>query len=244
MDLGGFSVFVSGFPRSGTSLLMRMLHKGGVDILWDEDDPATSGRTKYDPYGVYEFKLVGKAIKEHPAEWSANAAIKLVSIYIKDWLPDDGRPIKVIFMTRDPNEIITSLLAKRLLIEADIPKVTREALSILRQREIETLILQYKEVIKYPRTAARQIADFLGVELDIEAMASAIERKDSREERRKEAGIIRCDSEDYLTSPIELAVNVNYEDYLKLQEEGKINVSGHSTESGPEIHEGSEAVRP
>ena len=56
-------IIVSGLPRSGTSLMMQMLEKGGVDIITDR----VRGADTDNPRGYYEFEKV-KKIKQD-ASW-------------------------------------------------------------------------------------------------------------------------------------------------------------------------------
>jgi len=227
MDLGGYSIFVSGFPRSGTSMMMRMLYLGGVPILWSEDDTTQGRSTPFDPNGVYEFKEVGKELVEHDAVWTVNHAIKLLSIYVRGWLPLD-RPLKIIFMLRGQTEIITSMLAKRLLIDADVAKNVHQTLSYIEDYGIPLLKINYREAISYPKTTAMRVADFLEADLDLDAMKSAVERKEKTKERRKESGLLSMNVEDY-NKNIELGVNVDLETMKKLKEGGDLRVSGYTT---------------
>ena len=52
-------IIVSGLPRSGTSLMMQMLDKGGVEVVTDHIRAADTDN----PRGYYEFEQV-KKIKE------------------------------------------------------------------------------------------------------------------------------------------------------------------------------------
>ena len=45
---------VSGLERSGTSLMMQMLHKGGLPVAFDDLRTAD----EHNPRGYYEFELV------------------------------------------------------------------------------------------------------------------------------------------------------------------------------------------
>jgi len=58
-DRGREIVIVSGLPRSGTSLMMQMLDKGGIEAVTDRlRTPDVDN-----PRGYYEFEIV-KKIKE------------------------------------------------------------------------------------------------------------------------------------------------------------------------------------
>src|SRR6185503_17341674 len=98
-------VVVSGLPRSGTSMMMRMLDNGGLE-------PLTDGLRKSDednPKGYYEVELVKGLKKQQDKSWIGAAegrAVKVVSSLLKD-LPPDYR-YDVIFMNRSLDEVIAS----------------------------------------------------------------------------------------------------------------------------------------
>ncbi len=66
---------VSGLPRSGTSMVMQMLHAGGLEILTDHEREADESN----PRGYFELERVKSLGKESPA-WLAEAAGKAVKI--------------------------------------------------------------------------------------------------------------------------------------------------------------------
>jgi hypothetical protein len=75
---------VSGLPRSGTSMMMKMLEAGGMEALTDNIRKADIDN----PKGYYEFERV-KQIKEDQA-WLDDAkgrAVKMVSMLLLD-LPE------------------------------------------------------------------------------------------------------------------------------------------------------------
>ena len=105
IDLNGFTVVVTGFPRSGTSMMMRMLSFGNIDVI--ADDQMMFPQHKHDPYGCVELKNVGGELARLEEDETKNKAVKIVCPYAT-WIPID-RPVKAIFMQRDLQEIITSL---------------------------------------------------------------------------------------------------------------------------------------
>jgi hypothetical protein len=48
----GFVTVVSGYPRSGTSLMMQMLAAGGMSVLFD----ASKKPDERNPRGYYEYE--------------------------------------------------------------------------------------------------------------------------------------------------------------------------------------------
>ena len=94
---------VSGLPRSGTSMMMKMLEAGGLEAVTDEIRKADEDN----PKGYYEFEKV-KKIKED-SSWLEDVkgkVVKMVSMLLYD-LPSDYS-YKIIFMRREMNEILAS----------------------------------------------------------------------------------------------------------------------------------------
>ncbi len=98
-----FITVVSGLPRTGTSMMMKMLEAGGMGVVADNVRQADIGN----PEGYYEFEKV-KEIKED-ISWLAGAqgkVFKMVSMLLYD-LPKDFH-FKVVFMERDLDEVLIS----------------------------------------------------------------------------------------------------------------------------------------
>ena len=172
IDLNGFTVVVTGFPRSGTSMMMRMLSFGDIDVI--ADDQMREPQHKHDPHGCLELKNVGGELTRLEEDETKNKAVKIVCPYAT-WIPID-RPVKAIFMQRDLQEIITSLLAMKSIWDEDIAGSIAWTRGYLNYNEIPTLFVQYSEVIKYPKATAIGIRDFLVADLDVDAMAKAVDR--------------------------------------------------------------------
>ena len=98
-------IIVSGLPRSGTSMMMKMLEAGGVSIMTDAIRQADVDN----PKGYYEYERVKHLEKETDKSYVREArgkALKVISFLLKD-LPDDNY-YRVIFMRRDLDEVIAS----------------------------------------------------------------------------------------------------------------------------------------
>ena len=122
-------IIVSGLPRSGTSMMMRMLEKGGLSLLVD------GIRTPNDdnPKGYYEFERV-KDLPED-IEWIDDAHGKVVKVLAEliKHLPDTHK-YRIIFIQRSLDEVIAS--QRRMLIRRgeDPDKVSGEELKMLFER--------------------------------------------------------------------------------------------------------------
>ena len=98
-------VIVSGLPRSGTSMMMKMLEAGGVPIMTDAIRTADVDN----PKGYYEYERVKELEKETDKRYvreGRGKALKVISFLLKE-LPDDNF-YRVVFMRRDLGEVISS----------------------------------------------------------------------------------------------------------------------------------------
>jgi thioredoxin len=177
-----FITIVSGLPRSGTSLMMRMLNVGGIPALCDElRTPDTDN-----PNGYYEFEDV-KSIENYD-RWIDRApghAVKMVYSLLKH-LPTD-REYRIVFMRRHVDEILQSQKAmlQRNGIETDIPD---DQLKRLFERELKQFYawlptqphlklinVSYNELLSRPDSTISHINRHLDHCLDSEAMIQVIE---------------------------------------------------------------------
>src|SRR5262245_7239801 len=96
-------VIVSGLPRSGTSLMMQMLHAGGMPLLIDDQRPADADN----PNGYWEYEPVKHLQQDNT--WVAQAegkAVKVVSALLQ-YLPRH-HTYKIVFMHRPLAEVLAS----------------------------------------------------------------------------------------------------------------------------------------
>lgn len=176
----GQITIVSGLPRSGTSLMMQMLDKGGVEILTDEKRKADDSN----PKGYYEYEPVMSLHKNN--DWldkAKNKGLKVVAPLLKNLNPEFR--YKVIFMRRDLAEILRS---QQIMIGKDPDTFSikfynayQRQLNTIekwKQREpnIELIYLNYTDVLDNPKESAEKIESFLGVSLDQIAMAKCVDK--------------------------------------------------------------------
>ncbi len=175
---------VSGLPRSGTSMMMRMLAAGGMEVITDNIRKADEDN----PEGYYEFEKAKKIRQD--ASWLDSAqgkVFKMVSMLLYD-LPSD-RNYKIVFMKRNMDEILAS--QRRMLtrqgksgdgpddkemgrIFAGHLRDTEEWLG--KQKHTDVLYMSYNEIIRNPVAQADILKQFFGSRLNAEAMAGVIER--------------------------------------------------------------------
>jgi hypothetical protein len=167
-------VIVSGLPRSGTSMMMRILAEGGLPVITDE-----LRRPDLDnPNGYFEFETV-RQMSEGNVDWLANAngkAVKVISALL-EYLPSNYS-YKIIFLERDIREILESqrkMLAHRnekaTGAEAEIELQIQKHLSVMkpwlvRQPNIEVLFVNYNTLMTKPEPLCEQITEFLELPLN------------------------------------------------------------------------------
>ena len=98
-------IVVSGLPRSGTSMAMRMLDAGGLPIVADGLRRADVAN----PKGYYEFEPVKGLDQQGDTAWLADArgkALKIIS-FLLTYLPE-SYDYRVVFMRRDLGEVVAS----------------------------------------------------------------------------------------------------------------------------------------
>lgn len=175
---------VSGLPRSGTSMMMRMLEAGGIDPFSDGERVADIDN----PEGYYEFERVKDLEKDTDTSWVRQArgqALKVISFLLRH-LPDDNA-YRVVYMRRHLDEVLQSQdkMLDRLgnaapgadlaeMKEAYRNDIVAARLFARKQPFMEMIEVQYAEVIADPIRAAREVNAFLGAGLDESAMADAV----------------------------------------------------------------------
>ena len=177
-------VIVSGLPRSGTSMMMKMLEAGGLTVMTDAIRQADIDN----PKGYYEYERVKNLEKETDKSYVREArgkVLKVISFLLKD-LPDDNY-YRVIFMRRHLDEVIASqnkMLDRRgessiedreTMAEAYRNHLAAVKILVRKRPNLEMLEFRYDEAVKSPREAARAVNAFLGGRLDESAMSAVID---------------------------------------------------------------------
>jgi hypothetical protein len=174
-------IVVSGLPRSGTSLMMQMLDRGGVEIVADRVRLADVDN----PNGYCEFEPV-KAIKRD-ATWlpaTRGKAFKMVSQLLYDLPPSES--YRILFMDRDMDEVLLS--QEKMLTRLGRTPPPREQMAkaytihlerlhewLGRQANISNLRIRYSDLIARPRDLAERIRAFLGNAVDVKRMVQAVD---------------------------------------------------------------------
>lgn len=178
-----FITIVSGLPRSGTSMVMKMLAAGGMPILTDNIRQADADN----PRGYYEFERV-KRLRDDK-EWLSEAvgrAVKIISFLLPDL--SSAHACRIIFLRRAMPEVLASqrqMLIRRGEItepedDAQMAAVYEKHLIHIEtwmaaQSWIQTLYLDHRAIIEDSRAPAVTMNAFLGGGLDTAAMAASVD---------------------------------------------------------------------
>ena len=176
-------VVVSGLPRSGTSMAMKMLEAGGMEIVTDGEREADEDN----PRGYYEDERVKDLANAPDKSWlraSRGRAVKVISFLLKDLPPN--LDYQVILMRRDLTEVLASqrkMLDRRgetdetpdeRMMELWQDQLWRVNYLLKKAPQFEWVELEYGEALRDPAAAAARIAGLVEG-LDEKAMASVVD---------------------------------------------------------------------
>lgn len=186
---------VSGLPRSGTSLMMRILQAVGIEPMTDDIRQADINN----PHGYFEWELV-KRLHDNPAIMDAPAiedrAVKVVSPLVH-CLPYCHQ-YRVIYMTRNLDDIMASqlaMLARSSLNQTAPPydslRLELEQLDqraqdwLLHHPRAETVIIQFEKLFAEPEEELTKLLS-LFPEIEVERLREATQFIDPSLHRHKQ----------------------------------------------------------
>lgn len=180
----------SGLERSGTSLLMQILHAGGVPVAFD-----TASRPPDDnnPRGYFELeggKIISRLMNGTlPLADYKGRFIKITAFGLKYLSPGNYR---IIYTERNIDEVLDSMekMAKlqdqnREETKASFIKLNEMIKSLITKREdIKVLFVNYNQIVADPKAQIQKIGAFLGEkDIDEAAMIAAVDAKLYRKRR-------------------------------------------------------------
>jgi len=192
MDLKEHIIVVSGLPRSGTSMMMKMLEAGGLEILTDNLREADANN----PKGYYEFERV-KKLKDGDLGWLPDALGKVVKIVtgLITFLPAEYN-YKVIFMERELEEVLASqkkMLGRLGKGDDNIPDdkmaqiyqghLKQVKTWISSQPSMKVLYVNYNTMVSDPTESLHKVNAFLGGGMNVEIMANVVDKELYRERK-------------------------------------------------------------
>lgn len=156
---------VSGYMRTGTSMMMQALEAGGMETVWSKRRERTNAHFSNGSYrpnieGLYELDENEIYSRGFPTQYEGKV-IKLLSTKIRILKP---AKYLIVFMRRDEREILISYEAafsgeKAPLIEKSVEEDTKDILAWLEAKGGVTLtVLWYRDVLSSPLTAFKALA--------------------------------------------------------------------------------------
>jgi hypothetical protein len=182
-------IVVSGLPRSGTSMMMKMLEAGGAEIVTD----AIRSADEDNPKGYFELERVKELDKTDDKAWVQDCrgkVVKVISFLLRD-LPDDNY-YKVLFMRRHFDEIMASqhkMEVRRGEAGTDADRsgdaamiqnykihLKKTEFLLSEQENFRALDVDYRGVLDSPAEHARRVRRFLGMDLDVRQMVGVVDK--------------------------------------------------------------------
>ena len=185
-DPGKKIIVVSGLPRSGTSLMMMMLDAAGIPPMQDHVREADADN----PKGYYEFERV-KKLPQGDVKWLRDAkgkAVKVITMLLEH-LPSKHR-YDVIIMRREIGEILVSqrrMLERRgenpnKVSDGEMGDLFEKHFNhvmdwVSKQENFRFVEVSYNKILESPEEEITRVNQFLGGDLDADAMLAKIDPK-------------------------------------------------------------------
>jgi hypothetical protein len=191
-------VIVSGLPRSGTSMAMKMLEAGGLELVVDNIRTADEDN----PKGYYEDERVKDLAEMEEKGWLREARGKVIKVVssLLNYLPTDNA-YKVVFLRRNLHEVLasqTKMLDRRdeqshtedqELLQMYASHLEKVEFQLRFRPNFEAIYVNYSDVVADPAREARRIAGFVGGGLDVDRMAGAVDGSLYRNRRTADGSV-------------------------------------------------------
>lgn len=178
-------IIVSGFPRSGTSMMMNMLEGGGIEVF---SDKVREG-DKSNPEGYFEHEKVKTLGREN--DWlkeARNKALKVVSPLVR-YLPS-SEVYNVIWVKRPLTEVLVSQEIMRGMPREEVMRnfPFQKAVDLQNEEErmkkwlsaqpnMRLLEVDFYDCINSPDAVVQEVAKFTKQDLNFEGAKSRIKAK-------------------------------------------------------------------
>lgn len=159
-------ILVKGVPRSGTSLMMRILEKGGIPCVYDDSKRTKESMSKFK--NIYGFFEGGNIPKE------GNVAVKRLGLDTSK-LPYDCYSI---FMYRHPLAILSSwedVMGKKL--NRNVKQIAENQAKIYNSLPKNFIVMNYDKIIQDTKSELLRLKKFLPMDFDVGKAEKAIDRK-------------------------------------------------------------------
>ena len=169
---------VSGLERSGTSLMMQMLHNGGLPVAYDESRIAD----EHNPRGYYELaggKIINRLMNADFNLEAYRGQIIKVTAYGLKFLPP--AKYKIIYMMRNIDEVLKSMKKMGADIKEEDDRTLFSKLDsfsielMLRRSDMDHIKIHYRDLLNSARREMDRVAQSWNVQFDIEAALKSVD---------------------------------------------------------------------
>ncbi|MGB7295494.1 MAG: sulfotransferase [Candidatus Aminicenantales bacterium] len=180
----------SGLERSGTSLLMQILHAGGVPLSFDTESRPPD---ENNPRGYFELeggKIISRLMNNtFPLADYRGQFVKITAFGLKFLPPGKYR---VVYTERNIEEVLDSMEKMARIKDQDREETKASFIKlngmikdlITNREDIDVLFVNYNQIVADPKSEIRKICDFLGTGAESEAaMIAAVDAKLYRKRR-------------------------------------------------------------
>jgi DNA/RNA endonuclease G (NUC1) len=165
---------VSGFKRSGTSMMMRVLKEIGIEPFYDKkrEDFMVKEYIADNPYFYEVESKVFKGFRK--GDVPDGMAIKVLIYRGKIRVPKEI--CKIIIMKRKKQSVLNSLkkYKKKKHFKFDVRDISRVDFEKLKQ-QYDGIVIDYDLIIKNPVGELARLKDFLGIDFDIAKISTVID---------------------------------------------------------------------
>ncbi|MCK9370978.1 hypothetical protein M0R04_13795 [Candidatus Dojkabacteria bacterium] len=178
--MNNFTTIVTGVPRSGTSMTMRILEMGGIPIIGNENMRLRAEAPRINKYGCYEHGSVEINKCKGDLMYYRGKAIKIWNAKLLKETPV-GK-YKVIIPMRDSKQVLYSQVSA---LHRDFsPHVDNHNAEALKRRidviksrsDMELLTIPYNDFFEKTEEVCQLIGDFIGEGFDVKNAIKAVDK--------------------------------------------------------------------
>lgn len=184
---------VTGIPRSGTSMLMQVLHLGGMPLIFDDMRKADL----HNPHGYYEWEEIKKIRYESqsiPLMSLVGHAIKIIYLLLYNF-PFGTIRCSIINVRRNLSEVVASQRRMLTAMGQPIGMDDEFAIALFEKERMKfedwiehrpnskVLNVEYREVVDNPEYMMVELNSFLGGSLDPTRMMKGVDKSLYRKQK-------------------------------------------------------------
>lgn len=172
---------VSGLERSGTSVMMQMLHKGGLPVAFDESRKPD----EHNPKGYFELaggKIINQLMDGTFDMKAHRGRVVKVTAYGLKFLPQSQ--YKIVYMQRNIDEVINSMHkmgGQEINKETDkllFSKLDKLSVKLMKDRNnIDYILVRYRDIIDNPRVEIERVSRLFGETFDFDRALTAVDSR-------------------------------------------------------------------